>query len=70
MVVVIYGEHVRGNVLAALGPESEERNKVAVSTYCEVRGKFVYKGTGGGGKSEHANMKRHSRGEVEVHLGI
>ena len=70
MVVVIYGEHVSGNVLAALGPELEERHKVVVSTHCEVRGEFVYKGTGGGGRSELANMKRHSRRGVEVHLGI
>jgi len=41
--VVIYGEHVSGNglVTVALGPESEERHRVAVTTHCEVRGECV-----------------------------
>jgi len=39
--VVIYGEHVGGNGLVALGPDSEERHRVAVPTHCEVRGGVV-----------------------------
>jgi len=40
--VVIYGEHVGGNGLVALGPKFEERRGVAVPTHCEVWGEFVY----------------------------
>ena len=39
--VVICGEHVGGNGLLALGPESEERHRVVVPTHCEVRGMFL-----------------------------
>jgi len=39
--LVSYGEHVGGNRLVTLGPESEERHRVAVSTHCEVGGEFV-----------------------------
>jgi len=34
--VVIYGEHVGGNGLVALGLESELSHRVAMPTHCEV----------------------------------
>ena len=39
--VVSSGEHVGGNGLVTLGPKSEERHRVTVSTYFEVGWKFV-----------------------------
>jgi len=42
LLVVSYGEHVGGNGLVTLGPKSEERHRVMVSTHCEVGGEFVW----------------------------
>jgi len=39
--VVSYGEHVGGNRLVTLGPKSEERHRVTVSTHCQIGGEFV-----------------------------
>jgi len=39
--VVIYGEHVGGNGLVALGPKSKERHRVAVHTCCDIGGEFI-----------------------------
>ena len=39
--VVSYGERVGGNRLVTLGPKSEERHRVTVSTHFEVGGEFV-----------------------------
>jgi len=37
----MYGENEGENGLVALGPESEERHRVAVPTHCEVGGGVV-----------------------------
>jgi len=39
--VVIYGEHMGGDGLVALGTGSEKRHGVTMSTRCEMRGEFV-----------------------------
>ena len=39
--VVIYGEHVSGDGLAALEPESEEGHRVVVPMHCEIGAEFV-----------------------------
>jgi len=65
---------VSGNGLMALGPESEERHRVAAAepTHCEGGGVCISycRGRGGGGGSEHVTVKRHSWRGVEVHVGI
>jgi len=39
--VLMYGENEGENGLVALGPESEERHRVAVPTHCEVGWEFI-----------------------------